>query len=67
MPVVAGFKHPGAAMLLFGGFSVAGAGAVVSRKKRKLKSSGRIRKKGGDRDGLPPFFYLNLLILRVDW
>jgi hypothetical protein len=35
LPVVAGVKHPGAAMLLFGGFFVAGAGAVVYRRRKE--------------------------------
>jgi len=35
MPVVAGVKHPGAAILLFGGFFVAGAGTVVYRRRKE--------------------------------
>jgi len=34
MPVVAGVKHPGAAMLLFG-FLMAGAGVIIYRRRKE--------------------------------
>lgn len=35
MPVVAGVKHPGAALLLFGGFLMAGAGVIIHRRRKE--------------------------------